>query len=58
MQAISCSIDPTPEGLKRVGELYRQLGQRGNMGDPKETEQLIEEVGGPQVITVSGVADH
>lgn len=50
---VSCSIDPTPEGLQRMRELTSRLRTIGN---PKQTIAAIEETLGPQVITVSGVA--
>jgi hypothetical protein len=49
---ISCSIDPTPEGLERVRSLARQLTTIGNR---EETVRRIEGALGPQVITVTGI---
>jgi len=50
---ISCSIDPTPEGLER---LRRHVSTLTDIGDPQRTAQGIEKVLGPQMITVSGLA--
>ncbi len=52
LEAISCSIDPTAEGMQRLNALSRQLRQ---MGDPETTLAAMEEALGPQVVTVSGV---
>jgi hypothetical protein len=49
---ISVSIDPTEEGLQRVNRLMRQLDSR-NFGT--ETARALEEAGGPQQITLTGV---
>jgi len=49
---ITCSIDPTPEGIQRVRGLARRLKSIGN---PRETASRIEAALGPQVITVHGV---
>ncbi len=51
-ELISCSIDPTPEGLKRFARLMR-----GNWRSP--TAQLLrrmEHAVGPQTVTLSGVS--
>lgn len=45
---ISCSIDPTPEGIARVGQL--RFGR-----DPRRAARLMEEALGPQIVTVTGV---
>jgi hypothetical protein len=51
-QLISCSIDPTPEGLKQFARL-----NRGNRLSPSpEGLQQMEEAVGPQTITLTGVA--
>ena len=52
---ITCSIDPTPEGLKRLEALNRRLK---TMGNREETLRLIEETLGPQVVSVTGVPTH
>ena len=52
MDPITCSIDPTPEGLRRLQELTSRLE---NIGDPDETLAMIEDALGPQVISVTGV---
>jgi hypothetical protein len=48
---LSCSINPTPEGIRRVESLMRQL--RGV--DAQTAAQGVEEQVGPQTITVRGV---
>ncbi|MEA1951124.1 MAG: DUF1598 domain-containing protein [Planctomycetota bacterium] len=58
-RAISCSIDPTAEGLTRLRQHMKQL-QRGyrntnSLGNAKQTFARIEEVLGPQKITVTVV---
>lgn len=50
---ISCSIDPTPEGVARMQQYVRSLGSIGN--DPSEALAGIEQTLGPQNITVTGV---
>ncbi len=50
---ISCSIDPTPEGLRRYQEAMKFQQTIG--ADPQATLRGIEETIGPQVITVTGV---
>jgi hypothetical protein len=49
---ISCSIDPTPEGVLRLRKLVRQLRTIGN---PQQTLSMIEQALGPQVVSVTGV---
>ena len=49
---ISCSIDPTSEGLQRVKKLISGLKTIGN---PSETLASIEQTLGQQMITVTGV---
>lgn len=51
-EPITCSIDPTPEGLKRLNALLSRLRTIGN---PDETMAQIEQALGPQLITVTGV---
>lgn len=51
---VSCSINPTPEGLKRFQEFIRQ---QKTIGDPQRTLASIEESIGPQNITLKGVPD-
>jgi Protein of unknown function (DUF1598) len=56
---IYCSIDPTPEGLERMQEFLRQMGQQF-VGSPQPgfeqfvVEQLRDRLG-MQVITVGGI---
>jgi len=52
--AMSCSIDPTREGLVKLQTLVKSLT---TMGNAAQTIAAIEETLGPQVITVNGVPD-
>jgi len=49
---ITCSIDPTAEGLNRLRSYVAKLS---NIGNPRTTIQGIETTLGPQVISVTGV---
>lgn len=49
---ITCSINPTPEGVVRFN---RYIGQFATMGNPRVIEAGAEEAMGPQVITIQGV---
>jgi hypothetical protein len=49
---ISCSIDPTPEGLQRMRQLAGRLSSRGG---PQLAGRQMEEAVGQQTITVTGV---
>jgi hypothetical protein len=51
---ITCSIDPTPEGLQR---LQRHVGGLRTIGQPQATAMGIEQQLGPQKISVTGVPD-
>jgi hypothetical protein len=53
-QAISCSIDPRPEG---VAQFQRYVSRLNTIGNPQETMGNIEQAMGPQTITVTGVPD-
>jgi hypothetical protein len=50
---ISCSIDPTDEGMVRLRQHVDKLTTIGN--NPSATAQEIAEVLGPQIITVTGI---
>jgi hypothetical protein len=52
---ISCSIDPTNEGLARSAALIKRLTNPGDNIQPILTQ--LEEAVGPQTITVKGVPD-
>jgi hypothetical protein len=56
-QAISCSIDPTPEGLKKFMAVIDkvQSAARNNRIIPEQAEPALKEAMGPQTITISGV---
>lgn len=49
---ITCSIDPTAEGLERLRKFVPQLK---TIGDPSSTAHAVEQVLGPQTISVGGV---
>ncbi len=51
-QNITCSIDPTAEGMKRLQAFVSRLT---TIGDPRATTQAIEQQLGPQTVTVTGV---
>lgn len=51
-EPITCSIDPTLEGIQRLQELNSHLT---NIGDPDETLSMIEQALGAQTISVTGV---
>ncbi len=53
--ALSCSINPTPEGIRRVEAFTRQI-QPGT--DPRAAAAAIEEKLGPQRITINGIPDN
>lgn len=52
ISGISCSIDPTPEGLQRMEQISRQLSARGG---PQAAAAQMEQAVGSQVISVTGV---
>jgi len=47
---ISCSIDPTPEGLQRMQQLNRKLSS-----NPQVASRQMEEAVGLQTVSVTGV---
>lgn len=49
---VSCSIDPSPEGIERLRQL---VGTLQTIGNPQATSRAIEQALGPQVISVNGV---
>jgi hypothetical protein len=51
---ISCSIDPTPEGMQRMQQISGQLSARGG---PQLAARQMEEAVGPQRITITGVPE-
>ena len=57
--AISCSIDPSAEGLTRLRHHMKQLQRNyrnsNTLGNPREAFSRIEQVLGPQKITVTVV---
>jgi hypothetical protein len=50
---MTCSIDPTPEGIAKLQAVLRRQGTMGP--DPKATFTAMEQALGPQKITVGGV---
>lgn len=52
LEAISCSIDPTPQGMQRLQAVASGLK---TMGDPQTTMGRLEDALGPQVVSVTGV---
>jgi len=51
-EVISCSIDPTPDGLKRSERILR--GARVSLSD--DLLRQVEQAAGPQTITLTGVS--
>ncbi len=49
---ISCSIDPTPEGLQRVNAFAKRLPRNGNR---QAIARAMEQQLGPQAVSVTGV---
>ena len=49
---ISCSIDPTPEGLQRMRDISGQLSARNG---PQDAAKRMEQAVGAQTITVTGI---
>ncbi|MFM8734034.1 MAG: DUF1598 domain-containing protein [Pirellulales bacterium] len=50
---MTCSIDPTPEGIAKLQQLLRKQGTMGR--DPQATFTAMEQAMGPQQVTVTGV---
>ncbi|HXT59650.1 MAG TPA: DUF1598 domain-containing protein [Pirellulales bacterium] len=50
---ISCSIDPTKEGLARLQEAQQRFGGLGTT--PEAVAQSLERLLGPQIVTIQGV---
>ncbi len=50
---MTCSIDPSPEGIARLQAMLRRQGTMG--ADPRATFTAMEEAVGPQQVTVGGV---
>jgi hypothetical protein len=51
-RGMTCSIDPTPEGMKQLREYVSKLT---TIGEPERTRDTIEQLLGPQTITITGV---
>ncbi len=54
LEPISCSIDPTAEGMQRLQSVVSTLRTIGN---PQTTMRRLEEALGPQVVSVAGVPE-
>ncbi len=52
---ISCSIDPTPEGLARFQQLMKTMNAAPD--DPAPLMAAVEQAMGPQTITIKGVPE-
>jgi len=52
LEPISCSIDPTAQGLKQLRQVASHLRTIGN---PQTTARRLEQAVGTQVVTVTGV---
>ncbi|MEX2113071.1 MAG: DUF1598 domain-containing protein [Pirellulales bacterium] len=52
---ISCSIDPTPEGLARFQDLFKNIAAAPS--DPAPLMAAVEQAMGPQTITIKGVPE-
>jgi len=52
LEPISCSIDPTPEGIRRLRAL---TNRQRNIGNAQQTLLRMEEALGRQVVSVTGV---
>ncbi len=56
-QAISVSIDPTPEGEARLNRLLAQFRATGSSVNPAAMEGAMREAFGPQMVTLTTVAN-
>lgn len=52
LEAISCSIDPTAEGVKRLRSVMSRVKR---MGEPQVIKRNYEQALGPQTVSVTGV---
>jgi Protein of unknown function (DUF1598) len=55
---ITCSIDPTNDGIVRVSALLEKMGRDGfgsNPGDLAEGMRAIEQTLGPQMVSIKGI---
>jgi hypothetical protein len=52
LEPISCSIDPTSQGLQQLRQLASRLHSIGN---PEKTARRLEQAVGAQVVTVTGI---
>ncbi len=54
VSGISCSIDPTPEGLQRMQQVNAEI-QRSVNAPPEAVGRAMEQAAGNQAITVTGI---
>lgn len=50
---ITCSIDPTEEGVRRLEQYF---ARKRTIGNPQQTMQEVEQALGPQEIRITGIA--
>ncbi len=55
-KVISCSIDPTPEGLQRMEQAMAHVARNFRPGDEEAVVNLYREATGYQTITIDGVS--
>lgn len=53
---ISCSIDPTKEGLANLQDAYKEVAERFRPGDERATAEAFRQALGLQEITIEGVS--
>ncbi|MHB8970400.1 MAG: DUF1598 domain-containing protein [Pirellulaceae bacterium] len=53
--AISCSINPTPEGFQKLNELLGQQKQSRQAPNIPQLEQAMKQAFGPQTVSLKGV---
>ena len=55
---ISCSIDPTQEGLQRMKEAYAQVQHQFQPGDAQGVVNLFQNALGMQTVTIKGISPN
>lgn len=56
--AISCSINPTPEGFRALRALLERQKQSGQSPNIPQLEQAMKQAFGPQQVALAGVPDN
>lgn len=52
---VTCSIEPTAEGVERLHQLYARLGAAGAVGDDvRQAKGLLEQTAGMQTVKIGG----